>query len=147
MAVQLVPSLVVGNGLKALDFYQAAFGAVEVSRALKSGTDKVMHAELKFGDFKFFVSDDFPEMCGGQSRSPKALGGTPVTLFITAEDCDAVVKRAEQAGANVIMPPMDMFWGDRFAKVVDPFGHEWGITSPISEERKKAAFEAQKAWL
>jgi PhnB protein len=147
MAVQLVPSLVVGNGAKAIDFYTAAFGATEVSRHVKSGTDKIMHAELKFGDYRVFVSDDFPEMCGGQSRTPKALGGTPTTLFLTGDDCDAVVKRAEQAGANVTMPPMDMFWGDRFAKLVDPFGHEWGITSPISEERKMAAFEAQKQWL
>ena len=106
-----------------------------------------MHAELKFGSFRMFVNDDFPEMCGGVSKTPQAIGGTPTTLFLTGGDCDAVVAKAVKAGATVTMPPMDMFWGDRFAKLTDPFGHEWSITSPISEERKTAAMEAQKQWL
>ena len=147
MATEMIPSLTVSDGPKAIDFYKAAFGATEVSRALQKNSTKVMHAELKIGGFRLFVNDDFPEMCGGKSKTPKAIGGTPVTLFLTGDDCDKAVAKAAKAGATVTMPPMDMFWGDRFAKLTDPFGHEWSITSPISEERKKAAMEAQKEWL
>jgi PhnB protein len=147
MATELIPSLTVDNGAKAIDFYKAAFGATEVMRAPHKGSTKIMHSELKIGSFRFFVNDDFPEMCGGKSKTPKALTGSPITLFLTGEDCDAAVARATKAGATVTMPPMDMFWGDRFAKLTDPFGHEWSITSPISEERKKKAMEAQKEWM
>ena len=143
----VTPHLICRDAAAAINFYKTAFGATEVSRHLKTGTTKVMHSELKLGTFRFFVNDDFPEMCGGKSKTPTALGGSPITIFLSGEDCDAVVAKAVKAGATVTMPPTDMFWGDRFAKLTDPFGHEWSITSPISEERKKAAMEAQKEWM
>src|SRR6266545_2049926 len=99
MAIELIPYLVVSDGAKAIDFYKAAFGATEAERMPGKGGKQLMHAELRFGAFKLFLSDDFPEMCGGKSRTPKALGGTPVTLHLTTDDCDKAVERATKAGA------------------------------------------------
>jgi len=88
-----------------------------------------MHAEIRIGGKPLFLNDDFPEFCGGKAANPKALGGTPVTIHRYVEDCDAAIQRAADAGATVRMPPMDMFWGDRYGMVVDPFGHQWSIAT------------------
>jgi PhnB protein len=88
---------------------------------------KVMHAELALGDFIFFVNDEFPEM---GAVSPKKLGGTAVTLQIYVEDADKTHADAVQAGAKSLMEPADMFWGDRYGMVVDPWGHRWGVGTP-----------------
>ena len=77
--------------------------------------------------------DDFPEFCGGKASSPKALNGTPVTIHGYVEDCDAAVKRAAAAGATVQMPPDDMFWGDRYGVVTDPFGHSWSFATHVKD--------------
>lgn len=129
----LVPHLVVVGGAKAIDFYKAAFGAVEVSRTADDKSGRIMHAELKLGDAALFLSDDFPEYCGGVSRAPKPNEMTPVTLHMDVPNCDAAVDRAVSAGATIKMPPMDMFWGDRYAKVTDPFGHEWSLAHPLPQ--------------
>jgi PhnB protein len=86
----------------------------------------VMHAELRIGDSFVMLSDEFPQM---GSRSPETLGGTTASIFLYVPDVDAAFERAVDAGAKALMPPTDMFWGDRFAKLVDPFGHEWAMAT------------------
>ena len=85
------------------------------------------------GRKRHVLVDDFPEFCGGKSMSPKALNGTPVTLHRYVENCDAAIKRAVDAGATVMMPAADMFWGDRYGVVMDPFGHKWSLATHIKD--------------
>jgi uncharacterized glyoxalase superfamily protein PhnB len=92
-----------------------------------------MHAALRIGKSYVYLVDDFPEHCGGESSSPKALNGTPVSLHQYVENCDAAIKRAQDAGATVTMPPQDMFWGDRYGLVTDPFGHKWAFATHIKD--------------
>lgn len=122
----VTPHLVIQGAAKALDFYQRAFGAVEKKRNL-APDGRVMNAEMRIGDSLVMVVDDFPEYCGGRAKHPLALDGTPVSLHLYVDDCDGWTARAAEAGCEVVMPPMDAFWGDRFAMVRDPFGHEWTI--------------------
>ena len=129
----ITPHLVVDGAAKAIEFYRKAFGAEEISRMPAPDGEKLMHAELKIGDSILMLADDFPEWCGGQSRSPKALGNTPVTMHLYVRDCDAVFNRAVEAGCEVKMPLMDMFWGDRYGNVTDPFGHMWSIATHVQD--------------
>ena len=122
----ITPALVVDGAAKAIEFYKKAFGAVELSRSPGPG-GKLMHAEIKIGNSVMMMSDDFPEW--GSSRSPQTLKGSPVTLHIYVEDADKLFAQAVAAGANVTMPLMDAFWGDRYGKLQDPFGHEWSIAT------------------
>ncbi len=103
----------------AIEFYKKAFGAEEVVRMPAPDGTRIMHAEIRIGARPVFLADDFPEYCGGKSQSPKALGGTPVTIHRYVENCDAAIKRAQQTGATVKMPAQDMFWGDRYGVVTD----------------------------
>lgn len=129
----LIPHLVCDPCTEAIEFYKKAFDAEEVGRVGAPGSDKVMHAAMLIAGKPIFLADDFPEYCEGKSSSPKTLGGTPVTIHRYVEDCDAAVKQAVDAGATVTMPPGDMFWGDRYAVVVDPFGHTWSFATRIAE--------------
>ncbi|HLU46465.1 MAG TPA: VOC family protein, partial [Planctomycetota bacterium] len=133
---------------EAIEFYKRAFGAEEEGRVVAPDGTRIMHAAMRLDGRPLFLVDDFPEYCEGKSQTPEALGGTPVTIHRYVRDCDAAVERATQAGATVKMPPMDMFWGDRYAVVVDPFGHSWSIATrtsePTPEEMEagmRAAFE------
>ena len=128
----LIPHLVCDSCADALKFYQKAFGAEDV-QAMPGPDGRIMHASMRIGKSQVFLADDFPEYCGGQAQSPKALKGTPVTIHQYVENCDAAVKRAEEAGATVLMPPMDMFWGDRYGVVTDPFGHKWSFATHIKD--------------
>jgi PhnB protein len=128
----IIPHLVLNDAAAGIDFYKKAFGAVELFR-LASPDGRLMHAEMKLGDSIFMLADDFPEYCEGASRSAKTLGGTPVGLHRYVEDCDAAVKQATDAGATMLMPPQDMFWGDRYAVVIDPFGHQWSLATHIAD--------------
>jgi PhnB protein len=130
---QFIPELIVRNGLAALDFYKSVFGAEEVHRMMKPGSDKLMHGELILDGHKLFVCDEFPATEGGTCKSPETLGGTGVRVTLLVDNADGVVARAIAAGAHVSMPVQDMFWGGRYGKVVDPFGHEWGINQQIAE--------------
>ena len=123
-----IPHLVVKGAGQAIDFYKKAFGAEEVFR-MPSPDGRIMHAEFRVGSSLFYLCDDFPEMCGGKSRNPKSLGGTPTTVHRYVTDCDAALKRAVDAGAKVTMPATDMFWGDRYGVVEDPFGHSWSFAT------------------
>ncbi len=137
----LTPHIVVREALKAIEFYKKAFGAEEVARMPGPDGKSIMHAELKFGNSMLMICEEFPEMC----RSPQAIGGSPVTLHLYVEDADAVFQRAVKAGATATMPLADMFWGDRYGKLNDPFGHEWSVATHkkdvTPEECMKAAAE------
>src|SRR5438445_356023 len=108
----LIPHLVCDPCAAAIEFYKKAFGAEELSR-MPSPDGRIMHAALRIGTSTLFLADDFPEYCGGTSQSPKSLKGTPVTIHRYVKDVDAAMKQAQDAGAVVVMPATDMFWGDR----------------------------------
>jgi PhnB protein len=121
----VTPHLVCAGAGAAVDFYVKAFGAHEVAR-LPGPDGKIMHAEIKIGDSHVMLADEFPQ-CG--SMSPKTLKGTPVTIHLYVKDADAVIQQAVAAGATVVMPAQDMFWGDRYGIVQDPFGHQWSVAT------------------
>lgn len=141
-----IPHLVVDGAAEAIEFYKKAFGAEEVARMPAPDGQRLMHAEITIGGNLIYLCDDFPDMGDGNARTPKALGGSPITIHRFVEDCDAAIKRAADAGATVAMPAQDMFWGDRYGKIVDPFGHEWSIATHIKdmtpEEMAKAGEQA-----
>ena len=129
----LIPHLVCTPCANAVEFYKKAFGAEEVARMPAPDGKRLIHAELRIGGRPLFLVDDFPEYCGGKQMSPQALGGSPVTVHRYVDDCDAAIARAEKAGATVKMPAADMFWGDRYGVVVDPFGHAWSFATHIAD--------------
>ena len=123
------PYLCVKGAAEAIDFYRRAFGAVELMRMGAPG-DRVGHAEIKINDALIMISDEFPEM---KFVSPQTLGGTPVMLYLYFEDVDAVAERAVAAGAKLIKPVADQFYGDRSGRLEDPFGHSWYIATHIED--------------
>lgn len=131
----VIPHIVVDDANAALDFYKKALGAEEVMRLPAEDGKRLMHSEIKVGDARIYVRDAFPEYCeaGGKDGSPKAFGGTAVTLHLQVENCDAAVKQAAGAGATVVMPAADQFWGDRYGVVVDPFGHAWSFAHTLEK--------------
>jgi uncharacterized glyoxalase superfamily protein PhnB len=118
--------LTVADAAAAIAFYKQAFGAVELGRMAAPDDKRLMHAMLRIGDSALMLNDEFPEMGG---KGPLKIGGTPVTVHLYVEDCDAVYGRAIAAGATAVMPPADMFWGDRYGRLTDPFGHSWSIAT------------------
>jgi uncharacterized glyoxalase superfamily protein PhnB len=135
----VTPHLICAGATKAIDFYKKAFGAEEMLR-LDAPNGLLMHAAIRIGDSTVMLADEFPG-CG--NLGPKTLKGTPVVIHLSVEDVDAVVKRAVKAGATVKMPVADMFWGDRYGIVEDPFGHQWSVATHIRdvspEEMQRAA--------
>jgi len=117
------------NASEAIDFYKRAFGAIEISRMVNPRDDKIMHAEIQIGGSRIYLADECPQF---GFVSPLANGGnTTVSLHLHVQDADEAVNRAVEAGGTVLMPPTNMFWGDRFGKVADPFGHTWSITQTV----------------
>ena len=131
---QFIPELIVGDGPAALEFYEKAFGAKEMDRMMASDGKRLIHGELSLDGHRFFVCNEFSASEGGTCRSPHTLGGTGVRITLLVDNADATVERAVAAGARVIMPVADMFWGARYGKIVDPFGHEWGINQQTKEQ-------------
>lgn len=129
----LIPHLVCTPCADAIEFYKKAFGAQEVHRMPAPDGKRLMHAAIRIDGSYVFMADDFPEYCGGKAQSPIALGGTPVTIHRYVRDCDAAMDRAIKCGATVIMPATDMFWGDRYGLVKDPFGHSWAFATHIKD--------------
>ena len=123
----LTPHLALRGAAEAIDFYKKAFGAEELSRMAMPDGKLILHACLKIGDSHLFLVDEMP--FSTSYRSPQSLSGTSVTIHIFCEDVDALFDRAVKAGAKVTMPPMDAFWGDRYGRLKDPFGHEWSIAT------------------
>lgn len=138
----VTPYLGVDDAAKAIEFYQRAFGATE--RGRMPGPDgKIAHAELQIGNSIVMTSDPFPQ---STIKSPKQIGGTSVSIFLYVEDVDSVVQDAVDAGATITMPVEDMFWGDRFGQVQDPFGHVWQIATHVEDvEPDEMAKRAEKA--
>jgi uncharacterized glyoxalase superfamily protein PhnB len=124
----ITPHLCIRNAAEAIDFYARAFGAVELFR-MPGPEGKLMHAEVKIGDSIVMLSDEFLEW---GAKGAQTLGGTPVSLNLYVEDCDAVFNRAVEAGATVKMPLADQFWGDRYGQVVDPYGHVWAVATHVA---------------
>lgn len=137
----VTPHLVCAGAADAIEFYKRAFGAKEFGR-MPGPDGKLMHASIQIGDSHLMLADEFPEW---GSMGPKALKGTPVTIHLYMEDVDAVVDRAVKAGAKIIMPVDNQFWGDRYGIVEDPFGHRWSVAThlrdPSPEEMQKAMQE------
>jgi len=132
------PHLVIRGAADALTFYTKALGAEE--RFRMPGPDgKIVHAEIQIGDSILMIGEEAPQM---GAVSPKQLGGSPVTIMLYVNDVDTWFNRATKAGCEAKMPPADMFWGDRYCKVTDPFGHNWAIAthkedvSPEEMERR-----------
>lgn len=132
----IIPHLVVKGAAAAIDYYKAAFGAVEVLR-MPTPDGRLMHASVEIGGSPLFLCDDFPEHSGCGSRAP--AGPSPVTLHLCVEDCDATIATAAAAGGTVTMPAADMFWGDRYGQVRDPFGHMWSFSHPLAKQQPVAA--------
>ena len=126
---QVTPYLVVDGAGPAVAFYQSVFGATERVRMPAPG-DKIGHCELAIGDSLIMLADEFPEM---DQRSPKAIGGSPVTISVYVEDVDDVFDRAVKAGAKALRPVEDQFYGDRSGQFEDPFGHRWNVASHIED--------------
>jgi PhnB protein len=125
----VTPYLTVNNAAQALEFYKRAFGAQEVVRM--DGPDgKIGHAEIKIGDSMVMLGDEMPGM---GNRSPQSLGGTTAGVMLYVENADAVFSQAVSAGAQVESPLADMFWGDRYGKLKDPFGHSWSVATHIED--------------
>ncbi len=141
----ITPHLVVDGAEQALEFYKKAFGA-QVAGVHKTPEGKVMHAEMRIGDSRLFLADEFPGM---GSPSPKTLGGSPVVLNLYMEDIDKVFNQAVSAGGTVTMPLANQFWGDRYGQLKDPFGHTWALgqhvedVSPEEMERRSRELFAQ----
>jgi PhnB protein len=121
----ITPHLVCAGAADAIHFMARAFGAVEVSR-LAGDDGRLLNAQLRIGDSMLMLVDEFPEW---GTAGPKALQGSPVTIHLFVDDVDAVVARAVAAGATVTMPVADMFWGDRYGVLQDPFGHLWSVAT------------------
>lgn len=136
MAIEVQPAvsphLVVDDAAAAIEFYVKAFDATEIGRV--PGPDgRLVHAALKINGATVLLNDDFPEMNGGKSTTPTSLGGTPVTIHLTVTDVDVQFQRAVDAGATVVAPLEDQFWGDRYGLIRDPFGHQWSLGQPVRE--------------
>ena len=143
---RVTPYLIVDGASAAIDFYKAVLGATERMR-MDAPEGKVGHAELDIGDSVIMLADEAPEM---DARSPRSVGGTPVSLHVYVEDADAVFERATQAGAKAMRPMEDKFYGDRMGSFEDPFGHHWHVATHVEdvppeemEERAAAAMAAQ----
>jgi PhnB protein len=139
---QFIPHLVVSDGLAALEFYKSVFAAEEGDRMMAADGKRLMHGEIVLDGHKLFVSDEFAASECGTCKTPQTLGGTCVRITLAVDNADAIVERAMAGGARVIMPVQDMFWGARYGKILDPFGHEWGINQQVKEQ---SAEETQRA--
>lgn len=131
----LAPHLTVTGGNKALDFYQAAFGAMVMDKVTADDGSRVCHAVLRIHNSLIFLSDEFPENGAGAIPSPATLGGTPVALqlsYPTTEEADAAFRRAVDAGAEILTPMTDLESGTRFGRLRDPFGHVWSFVGPLA---------------
>jgi len=136
----VTPHLVCAGAAEAIEFYKKAFGAVEMGR-LPGPQGKLMHAAIRIGDSVVMLVDEMPEW---GALGPKSLKGSPVTIHLYVDDVDAFVARAVKAGAKVTMPLEDMFWGDRYGKLEDPFGHHWSVGTHIRDVSMEEMQEAMK---
>lgn len=142
--LNLSPHFSVSNAAAAIDFYKAAFGAVETARHLAPNSSKIMHAALKIANRDLMLNDDFSAEMGQKPETAEALGGCPVIFHLQVENADAAWAKALDAGATVKMPLADQFWGDRYGLLRDPFGLYWSIGQTISKPTPAEIEEAAK---
>jgi PhnB protein len=144
----VTPALTVKNGAEAIEFYTRALGAKELMRIPGPDGKHLMHAEIEVGNSRVMLADESPEM---GCQAPSSLGSVSSSLYVYVEDVDKAFRRAVEAGAKALMPPTDMFWGDRFGQIEDPSGHRWGLAthkedpSPEEMARRQKEFFAQLA--
>jgi PhnB protein len=145
----LSPAITCKNAASAIDYYIKVFGGSEVMR-MPGPNNQIMHAEVQIGDSRLLLSDEFPGM--SQAPNPQAPAGTGGhSIFVYTEDVDSVVQRAVDAGSRLDMPVQDMFWGDRYGKFTDPYGHSWAVAthvedvSPEEMTRRMEGFSKQMA--
>jgi uncharacterized glyoxalase superfamily protein PhnB len=138
----VTPHLMCDGAAKAIDFYKKAFGAQELMR-LPGPSGKLMHACVKIGDSAVMLAD----IMEGCPDSPQEAKGGPIVLHLYVEDADAFAKKAEAAGAKIIMPVTDMFWGDRYGQLLDPFGHRWAIATHVRDLTMDEIQEGAKAMM
>lgn len=139
----ITPNLVLNDASAALEFYARAFGAKVVSR-MASPSGKIMHAELRIGDSMITLADEMP---GADTRAPASVGTSTVGLMVYLKDVDKVFAKAERAGCKVLMPLADQFWGDRFGRLQDPFGHVWALAKHVEDVSAKEMAKRQAAWV
>jgi PhnB protein len=136
----VTPHLTVREGAKLIEFYKQAFGAKELRRSVAPDGKSLLHAEIQIGDSRVFLNDEFPGM---GACAPQGTNGSPVHMHLYVEDVDSLYQRAVDAGAKVVMPLADQFWGDRYGVVEDPSGHRWALASHVQdmspEQMKQAA--------
>ncbi len=137
----VTPHLVCAGAADAIEFYKKAFNAEELVRIPGPEPGKLVHAHIRIGDSSVMLADEFPDW---NSFGPKTLKGTPVTIHLYVEDADAFVQRAVEVGAKVIMPVTDMFWGDRYGVIEDPFGHHWSVATHMREVTPEELQEGMK---
>ena len=123
------PYLIVKGAIKAIDFYKKAFGAVELF-CMDAPDGRVGHAEIRIGNSPIMLADEFPEI---GAKSPETLGGSPVSILLYVEDVDTLFNRAVAAGAKVLRPVTNQFYGDRSGGLIDPFGHSWHISTHVED--------------
>lgn len=142
----VTPHLVIDGAAEAIEFYKRAFGAEELGRMAMPDGKRLMHAMISIGGAMIMLVDAFDETC---MKGPKALGGTPVTIHLYVEDAKAAFDRAVKAGCEATMPLAEMFWGDLFGTLRDPFGHSWSIAQHVKdltpEQMEAGAKEAMAA--
>ncbi|HWR35942.1 MAG TPA: VOC family protein [Clostridia bacterium] len=139
----ITPQLTIKGAANAIEFYKKAFNA-ELVMKMEGPGGAIAHAEMKIGDSMVFINDEFPQ---SPVQSPQTLGGTTGGLHIYAPDVDGWYQRAVGAGAKSTMAPADMFWGDRMAQVIDPFGYVWGISSHIEDlTEEEISVRSQAFW-
>jgi len=143
----MTPNLVCRNAARAIEYYKTAFGATELRRA-PGPNGEILHAELQIGDSKFFLNDS---MSKTPMPSPGEGTSNPTYIHLYVPDADKIFNRAVTAGSRVDMPLQDMFWGDRYGKLTDPYGQQWGIATHIEDvapeemKRRQDAFFAKAA--
>ncbi|NOT02533.1 MAG: VOC family protein [Phycisphaerales bacterium] len=137
--------MVVTPAKKAIDFYKKAFGAEEIMCMPGPDGKSVMHAEIKIGNSHIMLNDEFPGM--DYMKSPSSAKCTTVTMHLYVEDVDKSYDKAVKAGAKPSMPIMDMFWGDRYGKVTDPFGHEWSLATHKEDVSPEECGKRAAAWM
>jgi PhnB protein len=136
------PYLVVHDAAKAIDYYKRAFDAKEIMR-MEGPPGKIGHAELQIGDSVIMLSDEMPQMA---TKSPQSLGGTASGIFLYVRDVDTAYQKAVSAGGKATMPPADMFWGDRYGQLIDPFGHSWSMAThkeDVAPDEMKQRMQAE----
>ena len=126
----VTPHLVCKDAAKAIEFYKKAFGAEEGGRLTTPDRKKVLHSSLRIGDSALMLTDEFPDW---GSVGPETLKGTPVVIHLYVKDADSVFDQAVKAGATVKMPIAEMFWGDRYGQLQDPFGHVWSVATHVRD--------------